>query len=266
MVIPSTIFVNYGRIAHTDPPAVGEREEENTVKPTIVFDFDGTLALGDGPITAFATAIADSTRDTTFVERAAAALDAFASGQSDARDGYDAVTRLATSDGIPAATIGDAYDISRTLLGTADAMIAPPTDIADFLTRIGRHARLVLATNAPGAGVTEVLTAWGIVQSFDDFHFSVGKPAGLIPVLRAALAQGPVLAVGDIVALDLAPARDLGADTALVGATATWSTASVTMRGASLADLYEPIIAWVQSAASPTPSPSENLPSTERQN
>lgn len=236
------------------------------MRPTIVFDFDGTLALGDGPITAFARAIAESTGDARFIDRADAALADFATGETDYRDGYDAVTRVATGDGVSAATIGAAYDLSRTLLGTADALVAPPAGITEFLDRVGAHARLVLATNAPGDGVTEVLTAWGIARAFEDFHFTVGKPAGLIPVLRDALARGPVLSVGDIVALDLAPAQDLGADTALVGATAARSTASVTMRGSSLADLYDPIIAWVEAATSPTFSPPENPPSPERQN
>lgn len=234
--------------------------------PTIVFDFDGTLAIGDGPITAFARAIADSAGDPTFTDRALSALSSFANGDAEYRDGYDAVTRVATGEGVPTEAIGAAYDVSRTLLGTDDALVVPPAGLAAFLVRVGAGARLVLATNAPGNGVVSVLTAWGVADSFDAFHFSVGKPAGLIPVLRDALAEGPVLAVGDIVEFDLAPATELGADTALVGATAERSPASVTMRARSLTDLYDRIAEWVDSAASLTPSTSENPPSIERQN
>lgn len=236
------------------------------MNPTIVFDFDGTLALGDGPISAFARAIADGSGDASFADRATAALTAFDSGAAAYRDGYDAVTRLATAEGVAAEAIGAAYDHSRTLLGSDDALVVPPVGLAEFLTRVGRRARLVLATNAPGDGVTAVLTAWGVADLFDAFHFTVGKPAGLVPVLRDALERGPVLAVGDIVEFDLAPATELGADTALVGATVERSTAAVTLRGRSLADLYDEIDAWVAAAASSPLPLSDTPPTTERQN
>lgn len=236
------------------------------MNPTIIFDFDGTLALGDGPISAFAREIGEASGDATFADRAATALAAFAAGEVDYRDGYDAVTRVAMADGVSPEAVGAAYDASRSLLGTAAAAVDPPEGLADFLARVGPRARLVLATNAPGEGVTAVLAAWGVADAFDDFHFTVGKPAGLIPVLRDALDRGPVLAVGDIVEFDLAPAAELGADTALVGATAERSTTAVTMRGRSLADLYDRIAAWAESAASPVPPPSEIPSTTERQN
>lgn len=224
--------------------------------PTILFDFDGTLALGNGPILAFARAIAERTGDIDFVSRATAALAAFESGQADARDGYDAVTGIAHAAGVDADVIGASYDASRALLGTSDAAVDSPEDLAAFLTELGTQARLVLATNAPGDGVTAVLHTWGVLDGFDALHFTVGKPDGLVPVLRDAIADGPVLAVGDIVDFDLAPAAELGADTALVGATFQRSTAPVTMRGRTLADLYEPILTWARTATA-SPSVSE---------
>ncbi|MFB7892752.1 HAD family hydrolase [Microbacterium sp. NPDC056044] len=236
--------------------------------PTIVFDFDGTLALGDGPIAAFARAIAERTGDAAFPARAEAALAAFATGEAEYRDGYDAVTRVARAEGVSPEVIGAAYDASRALLGSPDAAVTAPDELAAFLARVGAHARLLLATNAPGDGVTAVLEEWGVAEVFDTLHFAVGKPDGLVPVLQDALARGPVLAVGDIVEFDLAPATQLGADTALVGATAARSTAAATMRGRTLADLYPQIQAWAEAAAS-TPvlssSYQESLP-TERHN
>ena len=59
-----------------------------------------------------------------------------------------------------------------------------------------------------------------------------------------------MLSVGDIFAFDLAPAAELGATTALVGATAERSPAAVTMRGRTIADLYGDIEAWAADAAS----------------
>lgn len=232
--------------------------------PTIVFDFDGTLALGDGPIVAFARAIGDRTGDAGFAARAEAALERFAVGDSDHRDGYDTVTRLALADGVSRDVLDGAYGASRALLGSDAAPVEPPDGLAGFVQRIEGRARLVLATNAPGDSVAAVLEAWGIAAAFDATHFSIGKPDGLVPVLRDALARGPVLAVGDIVEFDLAPAAALGADTALVGATAgragTAGTAgtAITMQGASLADLYDAIDAWIASAsASPSSATGE---------
>lgn len=236
------------------------------MNPTIVFDFDGTLALGDGPITAFARAIAERMGDPDFVPRAAAALNAFESGEVDYRDGYDAVTRVATADGASKEIVGAAYAASRALLGSEAAVVTPPAELAAFLERVGAHARLVLATNAPGDGVTAVLESWGVADAFDAMHFTVGKPDGLVPVMRDALTRGPVLAVGDIAEFDLAPAAEIGGDTALVGATASRSTVSTTMRGRTVADLYDQIADWAEAAASPQHSTTESSVSTERHN
>lgn len=234
--------------------------------PTILFDFDGTLALGDGPITAFARAIAERTADASFAARAEAAIADFAAGTADARDGYDAVTRIARDQGVDAAVIGAAYDDSRALLGTDEAPVVSPDGLADFLDTLSCHARLVLATNAPGDGIAELLDTWGVTERFDAVHFAVGKPAGLVPLIREALATGPLLAVGDIVENDLAPAAVLGADTALVGATFERSTADATMRGHSLADLYDRILDWARTASSaPASSAGSTSPSSTLQ-
>jgi phosphoglycolate phosphatase-like HAD superfamily hydrolase len=223
------------------------------VKPTIIFDFDGTLALGDGPIEAYARAIASGIGDESFVARADAELRAFASGASPYRDGYDAVARLATADQVPAAVISAAYEDSRALLGTDGAAVTTPSGLSEFLQSIGQRAHLVLATNAPGDGVEALLATWGIADLFTDLHFRVGKPAGLIPILRDALSRGPVLSVGDIPEFDLAPAVGLGADTALVGPAAARREIDVTMRGTTVADLYAQIADWTNSAATAAP-------------
>lgn len=217
---------------------------------TIVFDFDGTLALGTGPIVAFARATARLAGDPDFLDRALSALAAFEAGNADYRDGYDVVGSLAEDAGIDASVLSESYFASRALLGSADAPVAAPTGLAPFLTRITRHAQILLATNAPSDSILPLLSTWGVSEAFDALHFAVGKPDGLRPILAHALETGPVLSVGDIVDLDLAPAMDLGADTALVGATASRATAPVTMRGATLHDLYPDIEAWAASAAS----------------
>lgn len=235
----------YGRIV----PILTRR----TVTLTLVLDFDGTIALGAGPLEAFARAVATSVDDPTFADRAMADLAAFERGETDARDGYDVISTLAAEQGVTADALEAAYQSSRALLGSEHAAIAPPAGLSDFLNRIHPHVSVVLATNAPGAGIRPVLDGWGVTELFDDLHFTVGKPAGLIPIIRAAIAEGPVLSVGDIFEFDLAPASELGAATALVGATAERAPAAVTMRGRTIADLYGDIEAWAATAVSSTP-------------
>jgi phosphoglycolate phosphatase-like HAD superfamily hydrolase len=227
------------------------------VTPTIVFDFDGTLALGAGPILAYARAAARRADDPAFFDRAVAALAAFEAGEAAYRDGYDAVGSLAVEAGIDASVLEESYSASRAVLGSADAPVVAPAGLAPFLARVGRHAQILLATNAPGDSILPLLSAWDVADTFDGLHFAVGKPEGLRPILAHALEEGPVLSVGDIVDLDLVPAMELGADTALVGATAARSSAPVTMRGATLSDLYAEIEAWAATAAS---SPSRTTP------
>ncbi|WP_293697083.1 HAD family hydrolase [uncultured Agrococcus sp.] len=221
---------------------------------TIVFDFDGTLAIGHGPVLAFADCVAPlAGKD--YLARVKAALDEYDAGRSDFRDGYHIVGALAADDGVVADALSDAYSRSRDVLGTEEAPVQTIDGLDEFLAGLGRHARIVLATNAPAAGIERVLNAWSVRDRFDDVRVSVGKPAGLTPVIEQALEHGPVLAIGDIVEFDLAPALALGADTALVGATAATSSASVTMRGATLTDLRPDIETWAATAESRTPAP-----------
>lgn len=222
--------------------------------PTIVFDFDGTIAIGSGPVMAYAREVARHAADAALLARIEAALAAFESGDTSYRDGYDVVGSLAEQAGVDAAARGAAYDASRAQLGSALAPVEPVPALAELLDALRPHARLVLATNAPASGIEPLLERWGVRAGFDELRFAVGKPMGLEPLIREALAQGPVLAIGDIVEYDLAPAMALGADTALVGATSAHSTAAVTMRALTLAELRDDIQTWAATAASEDPA------------
>lgn len=232
------------------------------MRPTIVLDFDGTLALGNGPVLAFADAIADAVSDDGFRDRAARAVSDFESGSERYRDGYDAVTQTAATAHVAPEVIQAAYATSRGLLGTDRAPVSAPDGLAAFLTHLSDRARLELATNAPGDRIVSVLDAWAVTEAFAARHFLVGKPDGLVPIVTAALQRGPVLAVGDIAEFDLAPAAALGASTALVGATIAHSSAPTTMRGATLAELYDAIDHWVDSAREAVTSFSSHRPSS----
>ncbi|UQN13944.1 HAD family hydrolase [Gulosibacter sp. ACHW.36C] len=221
---------------------------------TIIFDFDGTVAVGDGPVWAYARVAAESAGD-AYLDRVATGLTEYAAGNAEYRDGYDVVGSLARADGVDEATLSRAYQHSRTQLGTDEAPVAPAPGLAELVARLDPSIRLVLATNAPADGIDRALEAWGLAESFAGRHFTVGKPTGLEPIIRAALESGPVLSIGDIYEFDLAPAAALGATTALVGATAESSTEQPTLRGRTLAELVPDILAWSATAASSPASP-----------
>lgn len=231
--------------------------------PSIVFDFDGTLAVGHGPVLAYANIIAPYAAP-GFIDRVHVELERFDSGVTVYRDGYDVVGSLARLAGVSVATTQTAYDGSRSLLGTAAAPVSTMPGLAEFLTTLSAHVTLVLATNAPEAGVDRVLDDWGVSSSFTEKHFAIGKPAGLSNLVERLRESGPVLTIGDIAEFDLTPAAELGADTALVGATALHSPASVTMRGSSLAAIRADIEAWAATAASSTHESSDSENAIER--
>lgn len=222
---------------------------------TIIFDFDGTVAVGDGPVRAYARFAAEAAGGDDYLERVEAELARYNTGASAYRDGYDVVGSLARDAGVDEGTLSAAYAHSRAELGTAKAPVEPAPGLAELTARLDPGIRLVLATNAPGDGINRALTAWGLADAFAERHFAVGKPAGLEPIIRAALEAGPVLSIGDIFEFDLAPAAALGADTALVGATAASSPAQPTLRGQTLAALVPDILAWSAAAAGTSASP-----------
>lgn len=227
--------------------------------PSIIFDFDGTLAIGHGPVLAYARLIAPDAAP-GFLDRVQTELDKYDAGASPYRDGYDIVATLADAEGVSAESKASAYTQSRTLLGTDQAPVDAMPKLEAFLIDLGTHAHLVLATNAPEEGVDRVLDNWGVHDRFDARHYRVGKPAGLTPIIETALRDGPVLAIGDIVEYDLAPALDLGADTALVGATASITTTTgITMRGSSLASIQTEIRRWATAAAAHSTTPQTTL-------
>lgn len=219
-----------------------------TVRPTLVLDFDGTLALGRGPLQAYVAALTEQGNEEAVRRRVASvcltAVTDFDAGTTSHRDAYDAVRTAALAEGLTDAALSRAYLASRELLGTQDAAVIAPDGLAGFLTELAEISTCVLATNAPATGIDRALRSLGIADAIGEQHHDVGKPAGLTPIIAEHLARGPVLAVGDIWEFDLAPAHQLGADTALVGVREP-SEARPTLRGATLSDLYDPIRAWV---------------------
>ncbi|WP_084077981.1 HAD family hydrolase [Demequina sp. NBRC 110057] len=219
------------------------------MRPTVIFDFDGTLALGDGPVRAYARCVADAAGDSRIVDDFEDALVRIAAGSTAFRDGYHAVAASAASHGVDAATMDAAYLASRALLGTDEAPIEAPAGLGDFLDALAEHADRLLVTNAPDINLDLAIASLGAAGKFEGRVTSARKPVGIEAVVTDALTRGPVLSIGDIHEYDLAPAAALGADTALVGPAAARPPATITMAAVHLPDLYPAIQSWAAQSA-----------------
>ncbi len=228
---------------------------------SVVFDFDGTIALGAGPLDAYAQCVGELAGP----EVAKACLDAvhdFNTGTSLHLDAYAAVRAAALDHGVDDALLSRAYLRSRELLATPAAPIHPPAGLPAFMTQLAGVARCVVATNAPDIGLERALRVLGIENAVTSVYSAVGKPAGLEAIISALLTDGPTLAIGDIWENDLDPAQRLGADTAFVGVGRVLGTP--TLRGASLTDLYDDILSWATHRADALPATSAPSTTVER--
>ena len=231
---------------HFTPAPTGAPRER-----TIVFDFDGTVSLGHGPVRAYARAASASLtaeKSEAFLAAVDLALDHAPSGQlpgTGAIDGYDLVRLLSAKYGVVPSALGDAYLTSRAQLATDDSPITAPKGLAEFLAFAREHASIVLATNAPDIRVAEAIESLGLTGLFDAVYTSVGKPGGFASILDEWMPLGELLSVGDVWVNDLAPAAARGALTALVGSPD--DAATPTYRADHLHELYPVIAAWLES-------------------
>ncbi|WP_447913391.1 HAD family hydrolase [Microbacterium phyllosphaerae] len=209
----------------------------------LLFDFDGTIALGDGPVLAYAAQVAAALGDDgSFVESIRSAL---AASGGDALDGYDAVRRAATQRGADSRLLSAAYRASREQLATPAAPIIAPDGLADFLTESAADAERMLVTNAPATRIDAALDALGLAGHFDRIVTGAGKPAGLEALLATLPEDSRVLSIGDIWHNDLAPAHARGHATALIGGFAD-PDATPTYRAAEFATLIPQLTAWLR--------------------
>jgi FMN phosphatase YigB (HAD superfamily) len=242
----------------------------------LVFDFDGTVSLGHGPVRSYARMIAGSLparQGVEFLGSFEARLGSPRStvGTNTPIDDYDLVRLLSDAYDVPVGVRSSAYLSSRLELASAAAPVMAPNGLAPFLAGARSKAHLVLATNAPSIRIEEALASLGLSESFDTVHTSVGKPAGFGPLLDELLALLPkgtdaaagLLSIGDVWANDLAPAHDRGAATALVGR-ASPADATPTFRAHHLYELYPALQAWLDSDFSSVPGTTSFLPAHSR--
>lgn len=219
---------------------------------TILFDFDGTICLGAGPVIVFSQTLDSLAPGHEFERRVRDFLaDPDAKGPYSACDDpYDVVAIAAADAGLPRELTDAAYTDSRTAASRSD--VRAPADFADFIRSL--PVDCVLVTNSPAREFAVFLERLELVGAFSTVVTSAGKPAGMHAVVREHLANGPVLSVGDKWVNDLAPARFLGADTAIVDTFGRrLDKGRATFRAHVLELLYPQIRGWCESVTRSIP-------------
>lgn len=224
-------------------PTHGDPNGDPASAPLIVFDFDGTVCLGDAPAFAYARAIQD-------VSGAAGIVDALRifleDPRADARyaacdDPYDVVSIAARAQGVGEAHRSTAYLQSRAAAATLE--VHAPEGLHDFLD--GLRSTLVLVTNAPAPGLEALLGKLGLVGRFSQIVTSADKPAGMARYVAPHLAaQRPVMSIGDKWENDLAPVAALGGSTALIDSYGIATPRPADHAARTLPELYPALQAW----------------------
>ncbi|MGP9539676.1 HAD family hydrolase [Brachybacterium sp. AOP43-C2-M15] len=211
-----------------------------TDRPVVVFDFDGTVCLGDGPVLAYAQeAFAGMPADAA--DAAQEAFERWMSGdRAAAPDAPDAYVALAA---IARPVLGEdlhlAYLASRERLRRDPLGIHPPEGLGALLDDLGAEGcARVLLTNSPAVGMEEALDALGVRDRFDQIVIQ-GRKRRLMEhhLLTVLGGQDPrrLVSVGDNLVNDVSPALRIGARGLLI--TGAWGSSDVTgtVHGAQLA-------------------------------
>jgi FMN phosphatase YigB (HAD superfamily) len=194
--------------------------EQETRRQALLVDLDGTLYRGNGPVIAYANAVANGLPEQDR-QRFLSAVDA--NNASGVPDGWEAVGRAAQELGVDRASTDRAFMASREALAKPDCVVEVPSGFIEALATLRPYTFVMLATNSPELGVSELLTRIGAADSFDEIVFGAKKPSGMPDLLariadRVDAAEAPwrILSVGDHWPNDIEPALAFGAATAFV--------------------------------------------------
>jgi FMN phosphatase YigB (HAD superfamily) len=218
---------------------------------TLLFDFDGTVCLGDAPAYDYARRVA-SVLDPEDERAFLAAHDAFCAGRPttastfDALDPYNAVRRLAGEYGLGEDVRLPAYLAARAGMAAGEFELSAPAGLREFLWGLPSGVRTVLVTNAPLEGLDSILALIKLDGLFDEVVGDAAKPVGLGPILDGLLEgreASSLLSIGDIPRNDLVPAAERGCATAYIDRFGRpWPRADAS--AASIEELYGFIRRW----------------------
>lgn len=223
------------------------------MRPVLVLDLDGTLALGATPVLGYARAIESSAPQADGLTVAVEAFleDPQADGRlRSAQDGYQAVAMLCESLGVDATLRDRAYSRSREALDADLGDVRAPLGLSEALADLDVHR--VLVTNSPREGLDTLLGHVGVAGLVDEVHTQARKPTGMGPLLTELLhthglvsEPARLMSVGDIWVNDLAPALELGCATAYVD-TFDRRQGPAHVRARTLPELYPALREWAR--------------------
>ncbi|MCH4209364.1 HAD family hydrolase [Bifidobacterium sp.] len=209
------------------PPAVASPEPaEGTIAGTVVFDFDGTLCLGDGPVWSYAEH-AYANLEPELRHEAEAALDGYLAGTMPAQtrethgwqDGYDVVASFCR-DRMAPQRLQEAYLASRAELAAGSASVHMPDGMKDFLRRLGvLGCKRILLSNSPITGLRETLERFGVTDDIDTVVPNGGKPSQWpqhLADFTEAAGSGHLLSIGDYWTNDIEPVLATGYEVAYI--------------------------------------------------
>jgi FMN phosphatase YigB (HAD superfamily) len=218
----------------------------------VVFDLDGTLQRGMAPLERYAGEIAARLPGGAGARfKALAAAHLGGQGVLPGEDDWEALAALALDLGVAPGALRDAYFGTRLWMVEGDCPLEAPVGVAPFLARVRRTALTIVASNSPSSSVGPLLARMGLDGLADELASSVGKPAGLVPlVTRLAAAWGlgdrPVMSVGDNHKNDIALAQAQGWATAHVRS-GREARPGATCSADTLEGLMPCILAWLDS-------------------
>ncbi|UQN30943.1 HAD family hydrolase [Brachybacterium kimchii] len=229
--------------------------------PVVVFDFDGTVCLGDGPVLAYAEAACARMQADDARSVRSRFEDWMAGRSSDHHaDAYVALAALARP--ILGAELSEAYLDSRRRLVHDDLGVRPPEGLLDLLDELSEAGvRRALLTNSPAVGMDETLVHLGVRGRFDQIVVGAKKPSRMPEHLRAVLGDEPahhLVSIGDNWRNDVAPAVDLGAVGMLI--TGAWGDSALppqalaVQRGHQLSELLPALRRFAADAEAFAPS------------
>lgn len=224
-----------------------------SVRGVMLFDFDGTVCLGDGPALAYARAAFAGAADADRA-RAERQLRRFLAGEripplDGCRDGYQAVATLAQHAEIASSILGAAFLRSREELASGTVEITAPEGLIELLTVL-QGVVPVLATNSPGDTLGPILARLGLSDAFAEVIASANKPTRTGIIVDALLARHELsdrpdrlLSIGDIWPNDLEAPAARGCATVAIDPHG-WDEGAPTLRVRELPEAYPFIRQW----------------------
>ncbi|MCI1219770.1 MAG: haloacid dehalogenase-like hydrolase [Bifidobacterium sp.] len=247
-------FANPSSFSRVQDDSHGQKRSSATAASgTVVFDFDGTLCLGDGPVWSYAEH-AYSYLESAVRHKAETALDEYLAGTTPMQtreahhwqDGYDVVASFCR-DRVDPRRLQEAYLASRADLASGSATVSMPAGMKDFLRELGAlGCRRILLSNSPIIGLRETLARFAVTNDFDAVVPDGGKPSQWPRHLSDFTAQAEsrhLLSIGDYWTNDIEPVLTAGYEVAYIHDSEPSGThAQPTYQARELPQMYNAIL------------------------